>query len=180
VVWLSLSGWFRRPSTSALSMLSTGWVSVAGVIGFLVVVESVAMHVVLAMWSPVVAWVASASSAYLLVWLIGDLHAIRLHPVAVVGTVLHVRLGVRWRAKVAIDQIVSIEAVRTVPGGAVNLALMDPTVLLTLRSPIELRGLLGMRRSGDRIALTIDEPAQLIAAVHAAAAALPGPPATGI
>lgn len=168
VVWLATSGWFRRPPAAALSMLSTVWVATVGVIGFLVCTESIGVHIVLAMWSPVAAWVATASSAYLLVWLLGDLHAIRLHPVAVVGSVLHVRLGVRWRAKVPVDHIVSIDEVRAVPEGVVNLALMDPTVLVTLRAPVEVRGLVGTRRRGDRIALTIDAPARLIAAVRAA------------
>jgi hypothetical protein len=46
-----------------------------------------------------------------------------------------------------------------------NLALMEPTVLLTLRAPAEVRGLLGRRRHADRLALTIDDPKAFIAAV---------------
>jgi hypothetical protein len=165
VVYLALTGWFRRPVPGGLAMRSTGWLLFAGVIGFLVVVESAATHVVLAMtWSPLAAWIASASSVYALVWLVGDAQAIRLYPVAVVNGTLHLRLGVRWRAAVAVTDIVSIEETRTVPAGAVNLALMEPTVVVTLREPIELRGLLGKRRRGDRIALTIDDPKALIAA----------------
>jgi hypothetical protein len=169
VVGLALTGWFRRPAPGALSMRSTGWMLIAGVFGSLIVAESVVTHIALAtLWSPLAAWIASASSAYALVWLVGDAQAIRLYPVAVTGGMLHLRLGVRWRAKVPLAQIASIEEIRTVPSGAINLALMDPTVLVTLRAPVELRGLLGKTRRGDRIALTIDDPKTLIAAVGSA------------
>lgn len=165
VIGLAVTGWFRRPAAGALSMRSTGWLLFAGVIGFLVIVESAATHLLLAMWSPLIAWIVSASSAYALLWLVADAQAIRLYPVAVDGGMLRVRLGIRWRATIPLAAIASIEQIRAVPDGALNLALLEPTVLVVLREPVELRGLLGKRRRGDRIALTIDEPSALIAAV---------------
>jgi hypothetical protein len=194
VVGLALTGWFRRPAPGALStseasrggwgpdgsaggagrspvlsMRSTGWMLIAGVFGGLIIAESVVIHIALAtLWSPLAAWIASASSGYALLWLAGDAQAIRLYPVAVTGGTLHLRLGVRWRAKVPLAQIASIEETRTVPRGAINLALMEPTVLITLRAPVTLQGLLGKTRRGDRIALTIDDPKALIAAVGSA------------
>jgi len=165
VVGLALTGWFRRPAAGGFSMRSTGWLLYAGVFGFLVIVESAAAHLVLAMWSPLVAWIASASSAYALLWLLADAQAIRLYPVAVDGELLRVRLGIRWRAAIPVAAIASIERVRAVPDGALDLALVEPTVLITLRAPVELRGLLGKRRRAGRIALTIDDPKALIAAV---------------
>jgi hypothetical protein len=59
----------------------------------------------------------------------------------------------------------TVTATRTVPEGALNLALMEPTVLVTLRAPAEIRGLLGRRRHADRLALTIDDPKAFAAAV---------------
>jgi len=170
VVGLALTGWFRRPAAGTLAMRSTGWLLIVGVIGFLVAVESVATHFLIAMWSPLVAWIASASAAYAMLWLIADAQAIRLYPVAVGDGVLRIRLGVRWRAAVPLAAIASIERIKAVPAGALNLALMEPTVLVTLHQPIELRGLLGKRRRGDRIALTIDDPDALLAATGVAPA----------
>jgi len=168
VVGLALTGWFRRPAAGTLAMRSTGWLLFAGVFGFLITVESVATHFLIARWSPLVAWIASASAAYMMLWLIADAQAIRLYPVAVADGVLRVRLGVRWRATIPLAWIASIEEIKAVPAGALNLALMEPTVLVTLREPIELRGLLGKRRRGDRIALTIDDPTALIVATGVA------------
>jgi hypothetical protein len=164
VIGLAVTGWFRRPARGALSMRSTGWLMIASLIGFLVVVETVAFHILLGMWSPLVAWISTASSAYLLMWLLADAQAIRLYPVAIRDGKLHVTLGVRWRATIPLNAIASVTEIRAVPEGALNLALIEPTVLVTLRSPVEVRGLLGRRRSADRIALTIDDPKAFVAA----------------
>jgi len=165
VVGLALTGWFRRPAPGAMSMRSTGWMVIPWLLGFLLLGETVATHLLLAMWSPLAAWIATANSAYLLLWVIADTQAIRLYPVAISGAMLHVRLGVRWRAAIPRSEIASVTEIRAVPEGALNLALFEPTVLVTLRAPIELRGLLGKKRRGDRIALTIDDPKAFLAAL---------------
>ena len=165
VIGLVLTGWFRRPGPGTFSMRSTGWMIIAALIGFLVSVETVAFHLLVAMASPLVAWIMTASSIYALLWLVGDAHAIRLYPVAVVGDTLHVRIGVRWRAAIPRSQIASMTEIRAVPDGALSLALLEPTVLVTLRTPAELRGLFGRRRHADRLALTIDDPAAFAAAL---------------
>lgn len=165
VVGLVLTGWFRRPRRGAFSMRSTGWLTIAGLIGFVMIGETVATHLLLAMWSPLVAWLATASSAYAMLWLFGDAQAIRLYPVSITGATLRVTIGIRWRAAIPLSQIASVTEIRTVPEGALNLALMEPTVMVTLRAPAEIRGLLGRRRHADRLALTIDDPKAFAAAL---------------
>jgi len=169
VVGLALTGWFRRPRPDALSMRSTGWMVVPWLLGFLLIGETAATHLLLAMWSSLAAWIATASSAYLILWVIADAQAIRLYPVAISRRSLQVRIGVRWRASIPLGQIASVTQISSVPDGAMNLALFEPTVLVTLRAPAELRGLLGKRRRADRLALTIDDPAAFMASVAAAA-----------
>jgi hypothetical protein len=168
VAGLALTGWWRRPVAHSFAMRSTGWLLYAGVFGFLLVVESAAFHVAIAHVSPIAAWIATASSLYALLWIIGDAHAIRLYPVAITGDTLRIRLGIRWRASVRISDIVDVTPITAVPDGAANLTLIEPTVLVTLRAAIELRGLLGRRRTADRLALTLDDPNALIAALAAA------------
>lgn len=161
VVFLAVTGWFRRPPAMGLSMRGTGWLMFAGVIGFLLIGETAATHLLVALASPIAAWIATASSAYLLLWIVADCHAIRLYPHAVVGDTLYLRLGIRWRAQIPLADIASITAIHAVPEGALSLALLRPSVLVTLRAPAEVRGLLGRTRRADRIALTIDDPARL-------------------
>lgn len=167
VAWLVVTGWFRRPR-AGFAMRSTGWMLFAGVIGFLIVVETAAAHIALVMWKPWIAWLSTVSSAYMLLWLIGDAQAIRLYPIAIADGALRVRVGIRWRATIALADIASVTESRSVPDGALSLAVLEPTVLVTLRAPVEVVGLVGIRRRADRIALTIDEPAAFIAAIAAA------------
>ncbi|HEX7841025.1 MAG TPA: hypothetical protein VF469_26290 [Kofleriaceae bacterium] len=167
VVVLAVTGWFRRPPEGGFTMRSTGWMLYAGVFGFLIVVETFAAHIALAQWSPTVAWISTVSSAYTLLWLAGDAQAIRLYPPVILGDTLRVTVGVRWRAAIPLAQIASVTETRTVPEGALRLALIEPTVLVTLRAPIEVRGLLGRRRRADRLALTIDDPKAFAAAACA-------------
>jgi hypothetical protein len=149
-------------------MRSTGWMLFAGVMGFLIIVETAAAHIALVMWKPWIAWVSTVSSAYALVWLVGDAQLIRLYPIAIAGGALRVRVGIRWRATIALFDIASVTESRSVPQGALSVAVLEPTVLVTLCTPVEVVGLLGRRRRADRIAMTIDEPAAFIAAVSAA------------
>jgi hypothetical protein len=165
VVGLAVTGWWRRPAPHSFAMRGSGWLLYAGVLGFLIAVETAALHVALDHVSPIAAWISTISSAYLLLWLAGDAHAIRLYPVAITGDLLRIRLGIRWRATVRISDVASVTRITAVPAGAANLALLEPTVLVTLRAPVELRGLLGRRRTADRLALTIDDPEALIAAL---------------
>jgi hypothetical protein len=169
VLWLALTGWVRRPDkadASLFSMRKSGWIGMAGVFAFLIAVESLAVHLAAAQWSGIAAWVLTASSLYVVAWLIADCHAIRLHPVAIAEGALWLRLGVRWRARIPLELITDVAPITAIPEGAANLALIQPTVLVTLAEPVALIGLLGRRRLADRIALTIDEPERFCAALR--------------
>jgi hypothetical protein len=162
-IGLALTGWFRTPSADGFSMRRTGWVTYAGVFGVLVFIEGAFAHRVIAIWSPTAAAIASVSSLYLLIWIAADAHAVRLYPVAIVGNHLLIRIGMRWRARIPLDHVVRVDAIDATPDGALDLSLISPTVLVTLRTPVEVRGLFGRRRHADRLALTIDDPHVMMA-----------------
>jgi hypothetical protein len=168
VVWLACTGWFRRSDTAdptLFSMRRTSWLSMAGVVGFLIVVETFALHLVVAQWSAIAAWISTASSAYALLWLIADSHAIRLYPIAVRSGALWLRVGVRWRATIPLTEVVAAVEITQTPKTPVKLCLLDASVLVTLRTPVELRGPFGLRRTTSKLALTIDDPPRFLAAV---------------
>ena len=76
-------------------------------------------------------------------------------------------IGVRWRTAIPLADITAVTEIHTAPDAALSLALLAPTVRVTLRAPVEVVGLLGRRKRADRIALTIDDPRAFIAAVAA-------------
>lgn len=168
VLWLVLTGWARRAhraEPALFSMRRTQWLLIAPILGWLLIVETVAFHLLLARWSHLAAWLATASSLYALLWLTADWHAVRLHPVTVQDGTLWIRLGVRWRGQVPLSAVRAVTQISSRPEHACDLALLEPSVLVELHQPMELRGPFGLRRHADRIALTIDEPERFAAAV---------------
>ena len=167
----AVTGW-RRPVRSA-SLFTVhrvnGWQLYAGVLMFLIAVESVAVHIALVAWvSPLVAWIATASSLYSLLWLLGDVHALR-HGGATIGDRdLELVLGVRWRGRLPWSAVTSIEPVTETPPDAVNASILGANVVVRLRSPVRLHGVFGRVREGAAIALSIDDREAFVAAARAA------------
>lgn len=169
IVGYAIAGW-RSPIASDARFTvhrANGWTSYLGVFLFLLVVESAVVHLLLAVLvSATAAWIASALAAYSMLWLVGDAHALRHTGVTLAADALDIRIGVRWRGRIAWSEIATIERGET-PGNGVDASVLGGNVVLRLRAPRELRGPLGRRRRGDAIALSIDDPDRFVIAARA-------------
>lgn len=174
LVALAVVGW-RAPVLPAdarrFTVHRTGsWSLVAGVVGFLVLVEAGAVHVVLATYaSTTLAWVATALSLYSAIWLLGDALALRRGGAIVSPRGVDLRIGLRWRAHVPRAAIAGLEA--TTPGAALpadtlDLGILGATVRVSLNAPIEIHGLFGRRRVTRALALSIDDRDAFVAALR--------------
>jgi hypothetical protein len=90
------------------------WYALAGVLMFLVVVEGAVVHVLLDAYHFTTAkWILAAMSGYALVWLLGDLQALRVYRSAIRTRdgepVLELRLGARGYATIPVRNIASVE-----------------------------------------------------------------------
>jgi hypothetical protein len=168
-----VAGW-RTPARSAAIFTvhrNAGWSLYAGVLMFLTLVETAAVHVALATYaSTTVAWVVTALSVYTVLWILGDVLALR-HGGAIVGADLELRIGARWRGRVPWADIVSIapascQASKYPRDDAVDVSILGANVILTLREPCRLVGLFGRRRDALAIALSIDDRDGFLAAVQ--------------
>ena len=150
------------------------FVLVAGLIGG--TLELVGVHVLLTHIAPGWAWLHLVVSAYALVWLLGDFRALRPRPATLhegeTGALLCVRLGLRWRVDVPLDQIGELrritrpEALKNVQG-YLNLGGLDaPQRLLVLRVPVQAVGPYGMRKTVTVVGLRVDEPDAFTAALQ--------------
>jgi hypothetical protein len=148
-----------------------GWPLFAGVLAFLIVVETAVVHVAIAaLASSIVAWIATGLSLYSIVWLIGDIHALRHGGVTVTPAGLELDLSVRWSGILRWSAIASIEP-GTLPDrkapGVIDASILGANVIVELVSPVELVGLFGRRRSGTRIGLSIDDLDRFMATLAA-------------
>ncbi len=150
--------------------LRCGYGAVLAAIAIAGIVETVAVHALLAHWSARWAWVATGLSIYSGVWLAGDFRGLALRPTLLLPDRLRVRIGVRWQAEIPLAAIRGVCAGPDARGhrrAAIASPLGAPNLYLHLDAPVELEGLIGLRRRGDGVGIRVDEPERLRAALLA-------------
>ena len=108
VLYYAVIGWFRSSEQHAKSFSvyrNVAYVALMIAVMIVLVVETAAVHLLVRLWSPMVAWILTSISAYTLVWLIGDVHAVGLRPVQVSGRMLYLRIGLRWTMSIPVGSI---------------------------------------------------------------------------
>lgn len=129
--------------------------------------EIPALHLLIRSWSERIAWIATALSAYGMLWLVADWRASRSLPVRVEDGTLRIRFGLRWRLDVELDNIVALRdptAAERATKRGVDLRLALPLSrwkVLELRRPVRAKGIYGLRRTVRTLGLGLDEPERL-------------------
>lgn len=164
-----LGGWAAPevgPTDTAFSSYrESGFGALVAVGGFVLVVESGALHLLLYRWNHVAAWLWLAVDVYTLLLLLAHAQAVRLRPVLVSATGVTVRVGLFWRVVAPRTALLSVGALTDAPAprpGLLNAArplLTPPNLLLTFVAPVVVDGPYGLRRSVTQLALYLDQPA---------------------
>jgi hypothetical protein len=151
----------------------SGYGALLGALLLVFAFETLGIHFLLQRWSPVAAWIFTASSLYAMAVLIADARAQRRRPIVLADGVLQVRIGLRWTVAVPLAAVAEVSEVRTplprrAPGYLRAAVLAPPQILLVLREPLMAQGPYGIRRPVTRIGLAVDEPERLRMALGAA------------
>jgi hypothetical protein len=167
VLFFATAAWRREPHVPAgmrvfTTHRRTGQGGLVLALLMVTVVEVVAVHFLVANWSPVAAWVITLASVYGAVWLVADFRATVLRPVLADGDLLWLRAGLRWRARVPRARIVRVERGAPRPeAGVMPLSLMtSPNVWVEFAEPVVLDGPYGVRRETRAVSLAVDDPAE--------------------
>jgi hypothetical protein len=159
-------GW-RKPAPAFTVHRTNGWSLYAGVFVFLILVETVPVHIALASFASVTAaWIASALSVYSALWVIGDALALRHGGLVIRGDELTITIGTRWRTTILLADVIALE-----PGGAaaeLDLSILGANTVLRLRRPARVEGLFGRVRHASTIGLSVDDLPAFTAAVACA------------
>lgn len=127
---------------------------------FLLPVETFVIHLWLSSFSSTAAWIMTAISIYSLFFVFGDRNSIRHRPISVNEEALQLQIGIRWNTEIPYDQIAKIE-LREGDETAEQFANLATygygNVMLILKEEMTLRGIYGIKKTTDRIALSIDE-----------------------
>ncbi len=123
--------------------------------------EAIALHFLVSQWSYVFAWILTGLTVYAATWCLGDYRAFSARPILLTSTDLHLRIGLRWEARIAIDSILEVKPsnAQTQKSSdaftAVNFGM--PNLSIRLKEPVELIGMYGMRRKASEICIQVDE-----------------------
>ncbi|MGH1365713.1 MAG: hypothetical protein ACRBF0_19285 [Calditrichia bacterium] len=165
--YYALNGWrtaAEKPDSSCGFSYHkrNAYASIVGVVFVLVIVESVAAHLLIAHWSPILAWGIHFLGLYAMLFIFADYFAVKLRPLFIHNNMLHLRLGFRWACQIPLEQIERVELTFKALSKAKNhldATLMGtPNLILHLSSPVNVSGLYGMQRKPDTIQLSVDEP----------------------
>ncbi len=176
LVWYALLSWRAQPEMAPGDVAFTAHQAsgLGGMVGALVVgclVEGVGVHLLVARGSEAAAWALTALTAYLIMWIVGLARSVALRPTTIGRDGLRVRVGVLWEMTIPFDRITAVTANSVEPSGRDTLKvalLTSPRLSIDLAEPMEATGLYGQRKRGIlKVALYVDRPKELAAALHA-------------
>lgn len=164
---------FRRAPAGFSSGRQSGATLVLGCFLGLFLVETVALHFLLHLWKPLLAWLFTGAGLYSCLQLAAHIRALRVRPSTVHQGVCYLRNGILGGD--ADIPCALITAVHTgnrlvMPEGTERFGLIPkleaPTVLLELSEAVAVRRALGRMRRARFIALSVDDAAGLAAALQ--------------
>jgi hypothetical protein len=165
---------WKKPAAPGFSVYRrSGWDTILICILVLLAAESIGVHLLIQTWSVRAAWVVTLLDLYGAIWLLGDYHAMRLRPITIDESTLHVRFGFRWSISIPLQNIAAIEPVRSESDwkrkDVLKVALLDePRLLVRLNAPATAIGLAGIRKTINAVALLPDDLEEFEEALRAA------------
>jgi ABC-type multidrug transport system fused ATPase/permease subunit len=159
----ALFGWNRQleaPSNNFTYHKENGYVSFMAVIVFALIAETAIFHIWLSSWSLLAAWILTAISIYSSFFLLGDFNAARKRPIYFSDKGLELRIGLRWRATIPIDEIelVTFRTPDKEKEDFANLVLtLEGNTVIYFKSEIKAEGLYGLQKKFKRLSIHLDD-----------------------
>lgn len=173
VLRYGLAGWGRAAARGE-GVFSyhrkSGYGAIVGVFVWLILMETAGLHLLLSRWSPAAAWVLTGLTLYGVVFLLADYHAMRHRPLRIEDGELRLTVGLRWRLRLPLAEILEARVSGADPGprqGLLAAAVLRGrhNVLLTLHRSHRAVGFYGLTRECERLALTVDDPEAFVRAL---------------
>jgi hypothetical protein len=174
IFYYSLFGWFIKKKsfkdTSEYTYHKESMYSAFfGVMVILMFIETPIVHFLLSLWNENMAWVVTGLTVYSLIWFIGDYKAIKHYPIRVTKSQLLIRIGLRSKVDIECNNIDTIsQSVKDdEEENYEKLLLMgelvsQPNLYISFKEKVQVKGLFGMKKEVDKIALCVDEPSVFI------------------
>lgn len=170
VFFLVLFAW-RRPSVEGFSYhRNNGAVPILIVLLFLLLAETSVAHILLAMFSPIAAWIATGVSIYFAIQVIAHLKALFMRPIVVTEDVVLLRCGIMGDAFIERASIARVEKISRFPQNTTNEiaisplgSLVQPNIRIEMKQETAFYGIYGIKTRYSAISFSVDEPDRFIA-----------------
>ena len=133
-------------------------------LGFVLAVEIIVMHILIAKWSAIAAWILTAFSLYFLFQIYAHGKAIFLRPVETSGSKLFVRCGLLGDAEIDLDNIKSVEKLPLTSELENHEVKLSPlgdftacNLKISLRDEAVLNKIYGIKKNFKTVFLSIDK-----------------------
>ena len=142
----------------------SGIVALLSVVIFIVAVETLIAHVLIALWSEIFAWILTIISVYFLFQVFAHLKAVSQRPIEITGNKIFLRYGIFGDAVIDLENIEKIENSSTPfekRKGTGKLALLGKleqhNLKIVLKDEIVLHGFYGIKTKVKTLYLFVDE-----------------------
>ncbi|MCQ0112565.1 hypothetical protein SAMN04487906_2153 [Zhouia amylolytica] len=175
VLYYSFICWKRRPlkENEFSYHLKSGSPALMGALIFIILIEAVAMHFLIVLWSHIAAWILTGLSIYTAIQFLGFVKSLSQRPISLDGRHMSLRYGIMNETRIPYSCIKSIHIftkdlkkdtlTRTLsPLGA----LESHNIIIYLKDVHTLNGLYGIKKEYKVIGFHIDEPQEFVVQVQ--------------
>ena len=148
---------------------NSGSIAILATVLLLVVVETLVVHLLLARWSSVAAWIFSGISGYTAMQIFGVMRSLSQRPIALESDTLIVRYGFLSEAAIPLDNIATVEQTTQPIASHQHTRVLSPlgdlephNVLIRLHTAQLLHVMYGAKRTFTTLALHVDEAERLV------------------
>jgi hypothetical protein len=173
-VHYGLFAWRKRPRYTTTDEIFTydqksGLGLIVGVFMVLIAIEVPVLHYFIALKFPVLAWIVTALGLYGMVFILADFNACRWRPIRVMGGRLRLMTGLRWRCTIPLSEIERVEAntfdIEDKEWLLNATVIGNQNLIVYLKNMHTASGIYGFNKDFNRVAVTVDEPSKLAAAL---------------
>ncbi|WP_291723892.1 hypothetical protein [Bernardetia sp.] len=188
VIYYSIINWKKteiHPAKEFTYHKNSGTVGLLGALVFIIAVETIALHLLLAEWNLVVAWVLTILSIYTGFQIMAFAKSFSKRPILIENDTLYLRYGIMSETEIKIENIVSIETsekpleelIETeVAGDKEKRKLyqkLSPlseleahNVVIRLNKKAKIKGVYGMNKEAKTLALFVDKKQDFVEAIQ--------------
>lgn len=167
VIYYGFINWTTRPlqQNEFSYHKKSGTPALLGAIIFIIAIETFALHIVLAKWSVIAAWIFSGLSIYSSIQMLGFAKSLSRRPICLTDNHLILRYGIMNETHISYTDIESVDLSRKRIDKEEHIKKLSPfgelerhNVIIYLKKENTLMGLYGMKKKFRGIALHIDKP----------------------